>query len=397
MLSRLVSLLMVLFTLVFSALGVAFGKDKGEQAFLGVVPAEVTSDIAGDYGVRPGEGVRVEGVSPDSPAQKLGLRENDIIVSVNSAGITGPEEFRHKIGKMKPGDTIELVYVRGGKQKTATVELSSREDREFGFFGRELPETPMSPKSPRAPRARVFEWRSDQDQERGEKGEKVAFAGIVTQSLSEGLAAYFKVKEGALISEVVAESPADKAGLKAGDVIIRIGGDDVEDEGDVREAIHEHKPGDHVDFVVMRDGQEVTVAVTLGEQEGFDLGDLNIHLKGLESLKALEALKDAPELGPSDEQMKELERKLEELDIQIEGLDPMDIHIDSAPDAPGIHIQDHSVSPVDNTNSNHFRWRESLRHIREIVSAELHQLQSDFARLRDELVDLGHELMGRTA
>ena len=304
MLSRLVSLIMLALTLVFSAIGVAFGKDKDEQAFLGVVPGEVTSEIADQYGVRPGEGVLVTGVSPDSPARTVGLRENDIIVSVNSASITGPEEFRNAIGKMKPGASIDLVYVRGGKQRTATVELASRDNRAFGFFGRELPETPMPPKAPHAPRAHVFEWRSDSDNDH----EKVAFAGIITQSLSDGLAEYFKVKEGALIAEVVDDSPAAKAGLKAGDVIIKVGSDDVSDEGDVREAIHDHKPGEAVDFTVMRDGQQTTITVTLGEQESSDLGELNINLEGLESLKALEALKDAPELGPSDEQLKELEQ-----------------------------------------------------------------------------------------
>ncbi len=391
MVSRLISLIMLTLTLVFSALGVAFGKDKEAQAFLGVVPGEVTSEIADQYGVRAGGGVLVTGISPDSPAQSIGLRENDIIITFNSSNITGPEEFRNAVGKMKPGASADLVYMRGGKQRTATVELASRQDREFGFFGRELPDAPMPPKSPRAPRAHVFEWRSDDDKDH----EKVAFAGIITQSLSDGLAEYFKVKEGALIAEVVKDSPADKAGLKAGDVIVKIGGDDVSDEGDVREAIHERKPGENVDFVVMRDGKEMTIAVTLGEQESTDLGDFNFDFRNLESLKALEALKDAPELGPTDEQMKELERQLEELDIQIQGLDPMDIHFDAAPDAPGIHIQDHSISPVN--NSGHFNWRESLKHVRDIVSAELHQLQNDFARLRDELVDLGNELMGRTA
>jgi serine protease Do len=394
MLSRLISLLMLAVTLSFSALGTAFGADKEKQAFLGVVTGEVTSEIADEYGVRPGQGVLVTGVSPDSPAQKIGLRENDIIISVNTNGITGPEEFRNTISKMKPGANVDLVYVRGGKQRNVSVELSSREDREFGFFGRQLPE-PGKPTP--APRARVFRWRSDSDKERGEEeehAEKVAFAGIVTQDLSEGLAEYFKVKEGALISEVVKDSPADKAGLKAGDVIVKIGDEDIEDEGDVRSAIQDHKPGDQVAFVVMRDGSETTINVTLGEQDSSDLGELKIDLGNLESLKALEALKNAPELNPSDDQLKDLEQKLEQLNIQIEGLDPMDIHIDQAPDAPGVHIQQHA-SPIRNDHQRD--WRESLQRLRDIVSAEFHQLENDFARLRDELVDLGAELMGRTA
>jgi len=108
----------------------------------------VTSEIATEYGVRPGEGVLVDGVSPDSPAAKVGLRENDIITSVNNGGITGPEEFRNIIAKMKAGEKVELAYVRGGKQKTSTVELASRGDREFGFWGSDLMKGPKPPRPP---------------------------------------------------------------------------------------------------------------------------------------------------------------------------------------------------------------------------------------------------------
>src|SRR3972149_7699684 len=101
MLSRLLSLVVLVVPLAFSAVGDAVGKDK--SAFLGVVPGEVTSEIADEYGVRPGEGVLVEGVSSESPAEKIGLRTNDIIISFNSASLTGPEEFRNRIRKLEPG------------------------------------------------------------------------------------------------------------------------------------------------------------------------------------------------------------------------------------------------------------------------------------------------------
>ena len=390
MLSRLLSLIVLVASLGFSAVGDALGKDK--SAFLGVVPGEVTSEIADEYGVRPGEGVLVEGVSSESPAEKIGLRINDIIVSFNSATITGPEEFRNKLRKLEPGDKADIVYVRGGKQKTATVELASREDREFGFFGDDfMKNVPHPPKAPRAPRP---EGRHDWNFKWNEEREKVAFAGIFTQSLSEGLAAYFSVKEGALISEVVEDSPADKAGLKAGDVIIKIGDDEIEDEGDVRDAIHDYDPGDKVDFVVVRGGKQETISVTLGEQENTDLGDLHINLEGLESLRALEGLKDAPELAPTEEQLEDLERKLEELQIHIDDLEPMDIRIEQLPDAPRIHIEKYKLGPVRNDERG---WQRQWQRLANRVKAEFHELTEDFARLRDELLDLGHELMGRTA
>lgn len=382
MITRLVSLITLLWTLSLSALGVAFGAEKDKPGFLGVVPGEVTSEIAAEYGVRPGEGVIVEGISSNSPAEKVGLRENDIIILVNNSGVTGPEEFRSKIAKMNPGDKFELTYVRGGKQKSATVELTSREGREFGFMS---PKGPRSPRAPRPPRAM-----RERGEERELRMEKVAFAGVIPQNLSEGLAQYFKVKEGALIAEIVEDSPADKAGLKAGDVIIRIGDDDIEDEGDVREAIRDRKPADRVDFVIVRDGQQQTIAVTLGEQEMPDLGE-NFMEFDLPDLHALEGMHFE---GMSEEQMRELHNQLIDLKIEIEGLDPMDIHIEQLPDYPRFHIEKHIIGPV---RYDGHGWQRSFELVKNRFKAEFNKLSKDFARLREQLVDLGNELMGRTA
>ena len=97
---------------------------------------EVTSDVASDYGVKPGAGVLVEGVTPGSPAEEAGLRENDVIVRVNKMTPTGPEEFRKQIADLKPDDTVELVYLRGGKEKTIEVKLAKRTTDEISIGGR---------------------------------------------------------------------------------------------------------------------------------------------------------------------------------------------------------------------------------------------------------------------
>jgi hypothetical protein len=277
---------------------------KEGKAFIGIVPGEVTSSIADDYGVKPGQGVVIEGVSSDSPAEKVGLRENDVIIRVNSAPVTGPQEFRDQISKLKPGDKVSVTYLRGGKEKTADVELESRHEWSFNWgsgrgeghdFGGET---------------QPWQW-----EEHHPNGKKVAYAGIEIQTLSDGLARYFKVDKGVLISEVVKDSPAEKAGLKAGDVIVKIGDKAVEGDGEVRGAIRSHKSGEAVDFIVNRDGKETAVKVTLGDQ---DLGD---------SDRLFFRFGDSGEEGdgsarvPSEAEMNEIGMKvgkaLEELEIEI--------------------------------------------------------------------------------
>ena len=387
MITRLLSLLTLLGTLILSAIGVAFGADVEKHAFLGVMPGEVTSEIATEYGVHAGEGVLVEGISSDSPAEKIGLRENDIITSVNGGSITGPEEFRGKIAKMNPGDKVELTYVRGGKQKTVSVELSAREENSFGFLSPKMMNIPQPPRAPRPPREEMRKEVRERHEAHAPKAERVAFAGIVAQNLSEGLAKYFKVEKGALVSEVVEDSPADKAGLKAGDIITRIGKEDIEDEGDVREAIHDLKPGDKVDFVIMRDGNQQTISVTLGEQEMPDLGENSLDFD-LHDLKGLEGMHFD---GVNEEQMRELENKLKDIKIKIENLDSNDIHIEAWPDNPRIRIEKYLIGPV---RYNDHRWQHSILMAKYRLMAGLDELKADFGRLRDQLVQFGNELFG---
>jgi len=264
-------------------------------------------------------------------------------------------------------------------------------------------------REPRAPRE-PYESRVPREPHEAPQAEKVAFAGLIAQDLSEGLRSYFKVDKGALVAEVVGDSPADKAGLKAGDVIIRIGSEDIEDEGDVREAIHERKPGDRVDFIVVRDREQQTFTVTLGEQEMPDLGTLDFNIPGLERLKEMrivapndkqmQALEeklngmDWQALAPNEEQMRALEEKLKEMELKLDDMEPLDIHIEQLPDNGRIHIEKYMIGPVRNDG---YGWQRSWQIVRERFKSEFAGLSQDFARLRDELVALGHELMGRTA
>jgi predicted metalloprotease with PDZ domain len=313
----------------------AVASEKDSKAYLGIYPGEVTSDIAASYGVKAGEGVVIEGVASNSPADEAGLRTNDVILKINELALTGPEEFRQQIAKFKPKDSVDLTFIRGGQQKTIKVTLGEREAMEFGW-GSGTPAPQVFKK--------MFKGSGESEKERRSK---TAFAGIVTQELSEGLAKYFKVEKGALISEVVKDSPAEKAGLKAGDVIISIGKDEVEDPGDVREAIHDHKPGDAVDFAIKRDGNAQTISVILGDQTmSKDTGFQQIEINdddpmAVQVYPGPEDLSDIPDMhvlkehlkdariymnNLSDESLDDLRNNLKDLRIEINGATKEKMH-----------------------------------------------------------------------
>jgi serine protease Do len=360
--------IMVILGVVLVLLGVvwaaAAATGKAGKGVLGVSTAEVTSEVAGDYGVKAGEGVIIEDVTGDSPAEAAGLRVNDIIIKVNSGGVTGPAEFRNQISKMKPGDSVELTYLRGGKEKTISVKLANREKHEFNW-------TPW-----RTHWGRSFHFEGPPWEWGTPKGEKRAYAGLRTQDLSEGLAAYFKVESGALVSEVVKGSPAEQAGLKAGDVITKIGDEKIDGESDVREAIRSHKVGDAVDFVIRRDGTDQTIKVTLGEHRSMDTGSNTFEFGEDGGASGMAVV-------PNEKDMEDLRESLRDLQVQLDSLP--DVHWDSIKaqiDIPGIKVEVNKLKSVE--------VRDQLKHSIEKVKEELAKGSTEFRngmdRAKDELL-----------
>lgn len=348
--------------------------DEDETPFIGISPGELTSDVAVDYGVKAGEGILVESVVPETPAAEAGFRTNDVITRVNDAVITGPAELRTQLKKYKPGDTVNITYFRGGIQKVVAVKLAERDDEDNAFGERKI--KIFGDKGRLKMDGPPWDWKWDEKSAK----KKVAFAGVVTQSLSDGLAQYFKVEKGALISEVVEDSPAQKAGLRAGDVIVKIGGEKIEDESDVAEAIHENKPGDAVDFTIYRDGQEMTIKVTLGETTRWgSLLDDQIKCEIKDGIVRVHV--------PEEKELEKLSKELEQLEYQI-GV-PAVPAVPAVPSVPKIHA-------VTISNSSD-RWQESFERLRVRLNDTFDRLRGQIELLRTELHDLALQLHLATA
>ena len=160
--------------------------------------------------------------------------------------------------------------------------------------------------------------------------EKAGFLGVQIQDLSEQLSDYFKVKDGngVLVSEVVEDSPADKAGLKAGDIITKVDDANIENAGDLTATIRDYEPDTKVSVSVVRNGKEKKLEATLGEVEQnyfHKLGDwgemgdkhkmlLKMHPKGLEDFEFHGFPFDKEEFQEQmDEMREELSKMKEEL------------------------------------------------------------------------------------
>ncbi len=166
--------------------------------------------------------------------------------------------------------------------------------------------------------------------------EKAGFLGVQIQDLSEQLSDYFKVKggNGVLVSEVVKDSPAEKAGLKAGDIVTKVDDNDIENSGDLTMTIRGYEPESKVSISIIRDGKKKKLKATLGETKGgfrYKFGELD-ELKHLddthemiikmlpERLEEFEFQKFPFEQEKFKQQMEEMRKELEVLKEEMKKL-----------------------------------------------------------------------------
>ncbi len=226
----------------------------GGVAWLGVTLKDVTADEVRDLKL-PGEyGALVESVDADSAAAKAGLQKGDVIVEFAGERVRSEAQLRRLIRETPAGRTVSMQVIRDGQARALTAKLQSRTNQ----FNIQIPEIQIPPINPQ-----LFDYRSFNFP----FGAGRPSLGISGDELTTQLAGYFGVKQGkgVLVREVVVGSAAEKAGLKAGDVIVAVDGKTVATVTELRQAL-ESKPSKEerkVNLTVVRDRHEQTVPVEL--------------------------------------------------------------------------------------------------------------------------------------
>jgi serine protease Do len=235
---------------------------------------EVTKENFAKYGLREVRGVAVEKVIEGSPAQAAGLQNGDVIVAFNGEQVTSTRKLTRLLGEVSPDHQVKLTVIRGGGEREIVATVGKRPMPKFdeGAFSMTMPRMPDFPAVPpmhQMPRVEAFPpgapdqpfvWRMG-------SGRRI---GVGVTTLTKQLSEHFGVAGGLMINEVRADSPAAKAGLKAGDIIVEADGKEIKGEGDLIRAIQEKKDGD-VTLTIIRDRNRQTVRVTPEEaKDGFN-------------------------------------------------------------------------------------------------------------------------------
>ena len=292
--------------------------ESSSEAWLGVYSQTLTPELRDEFKYQ-GDGALVNRVIPGSPAEKAGIKKGDVIISVNSRPVASAEELTRAIRSGRVDQSASIQVARDGVKKTLTAKLAARpsdeefeeselgehgehgdfdsEDHEFSF---RMPEGAMS----------VFHMG------RGR-------LGIRVDDLNTDLGGYFGIKDGkgALVLEVLKDTPAERAGLKAGDVITKVGDRAIESSEDLRSALRS-KEG-KITLTVLRHGTRSTKEADIGatpRSMRFGPGEGMMGFRDGDQI--LRELRIRGHEGDQDlrRQMREMQDELKELRKQMEGL-----------------------------------------------------------------------------
>ncbi|MGD1105173.1 MAG: PDZ domain-containing protein [Terriglobia bacterium] len=218
---------------------------------LGVTLGDVTTEKAQELKLPAVAGAIVNSVQKDSAAAKAGMEKGDAIMEFDGVRVRSSAELRRLIRETPAGRTVAIKLVRGGKTLVRSAKLeASTNHYNYNFNMPEIHIPPM-----------------DFPEFSFTFGAHRATLGISADDLTPQLAQYFGVKQGkgVLISEVTKGGAADKAGLKAGDVIVQVDGKPISGVEDLRSALNDNFTGDtrKVSLTIVRDHHEQTVNADL--------------------------------------------------------------------------------------------------------------------------------------
>lgn len=237
-----------------------------DAGWLGVQTQEITTETVKEYKLPAERGVVLQEVTADSPAAKAGLKEHDVVTEVDGQRVQGTAQFRRMIHEIPAGRTVQLTVWRDGRSQSIAVTLGKAEEARSGVFG-------ASPSNSYSYSFRVPDM-SEVEIPRMNLGTLDLFnsrprLGVDVEEIDGQLGSYFGVPEGegVLVRSVNDGSPAEKAGVKAGDVITSVNGERIRSVGDLREKLaakHEEKSAK---LGILRNKSEMNVTVELPTPE----------------------------------------------------------------------------------------------------------------------------------
>ena len=199
-------------------------KSKGEvtRGWLGVGIQDLTPELSEYYKLGDRSGVLVTHVFEGDPADKAGIKVNDLIVSVGGEPITSSRELSRRIAGLGVGKSAEITIVRGGKKRTIAIKTTKREDLEL------------------------------QARAKPESEDKLGFSVQTLEPEVASRLGYDEAEKGVLVTGIQGDSKAEKAGVQEGDLIKEVNRAPISNAADFRKELDKVKKGDPIMLLIRR-------------------------------------------------------------------------------------------------------------------------------------------------
>ncbi|MBV8551889.1 MAG: PDZ domain-containing protein [Acidobacteriaceae bacterium] len=227
-------------------------------SYLGIRLADIDPDRATALKLAEARGVEITEVEPGSPAAEAGLKTGDVLLTYNGENILGAQQLGRLVYETPPGHKIRVQYWREGRQETTVITTRAPRVQAFTNI---------------VPPGDVGPWMSGErfpliDVPNPIMVWKNSLLGIWCEPMDSQLAQYFGVKRGILVRSVEKDSPAEKAGVKAGDVLTSIGDRSVGSPHDLTSYMRsQREPAHSVTVELMRDHRPLTLHVVVREDQ----------------------------------------------------------------------------------------------------------------------------------
>ena len=258
-------------------------EDFGGGSYLGVDTRDVTADRLADLKLKEEHGVEVTLVDQDAPAGKAGIKEHDVILTLNGNQVESVEQLRRMIREIPPGRIVNLGISRAGQLMTLKTQLADRRQtfalarpgKAITFAMPAIPAMPALPAVPATP------FVPDMDMPVSiVVVHSSARSGLMVENLTPQLGDYFGAKDGkgVLVRSVEKGSRAEQAGFRAGDVIVKVNGESISDSGDFTHAVRGRK-GNSVTVSIIRERKEQNLTLTVPDRNQSQLLDMDEDLE----------------------------------------------------------------------------------------------------------------------
>jgi len=238
------------------------------SGFLGVYAEDISKENMSRYNLNQVRGVAITRIVKDSPAEKAGLRKDDVILRIDNENVTSVRRLNRLVSEIAPDQIVKVAISRGGSEQEVVATMGRRDssDRFRGLLKDKVFEGNLGNFGSNLGNFGTWEW--DRNLPNWEGPMVFAFGssrriGVSTNTLTKQLADFFGVPggKGLLVTSVADDGPAAKSGVKAGDVITAIDGESVATPGDIARVLNQKKEGD-VTLTIIRNKSQQSIRLT---------------------------------------------------------------------------------------------------------------------------------------